>query len=291
MIRRTLVSLGVCALTLGATAYAATEPIETVEVTASREKVRREIQSFVHKVTRLEGEFVARWGDPICPMVVGVSDSQSQFIQHRLIEVQDTVRKIRRNPGEKCRPNLFVIITDEADQLIADWKERDPGMFRWKDREGVSHSNGTGAVRTWHNAIVEPDGGGGASAATGTRLNKGIPSGKPSCPTTSRIAAGCWEHITAVVVLVNARATGKVTLAQLADYISVVSLSQIDLSANIGGVDSILQLFAQPPPDVTPAGLTEWDHAFLNGLYRASYSPKDQQRDIEARMVRELVPR
>ena len=94
-----------------------------------------------------------------------------------------------------------------------------------------------------------------------------------------------------MVVLVDARATGKVTLAQLADYISVVSLSQIDLSADLGGVDSILQLFSQPPADVPPAGLTEWDYAFLNGLYRASYSPKDQQRDIEARMVRELAPR
>jgi hypothetical protein len=115
---------------------------------------------------------------------------------------------------------------------------------------------------------------------------------KPGCALSgSRIVADCWEHITAVVVLVDARATGKVTLAQLADYISVVSLSQIDLSADLGGVDSILQLFAQPRPDVPPDGLTEWDYAFLDGLYRASYSPKDQQRDIEARMVRELVPR
>ncbi len=36
--------------------------METVEVTASREKIRREIQTFVHQLTRLEGEFVGRWG-------------------------------------------------------------------------------------------------------------------------------------------------------------------------------------------------------------------------------------
>jgi hypothetical protein len=161
-------------------------------------------------------------------------------------------------------------------------------MFRWKSREGVSRSGGAGPVRTWHNAIVEPADG---SPSTGSRLHTNLPSGKPSCPLSGRIAAGCWEHITAVVVLVDARATGKVTLTQLADFISVVSLSQIDLSADLGGVDSILRLFAQPPPDVPPAGLTEWDYAFLNGLYRASYSPADQQRDIEARMVRELAPR
>jgi len=56
----------------------------------------------------------------------------------------------------------------------------------------------------------------------------------PSCPLNGRIVAGCWEHINAVVVLVDARQTGKVTLTQLADFISVVSLSQIDLSASFG---------------------------------------------------------
>ena len=278
----------ICALSGTVPAHSANDPLETVEVTASREKMRREIQTFVHKVTRLEGEFVGRWGISICPLVVGVSDSQAQFIQHRLIEVQDTVRKQKPDPNSKCRPNLFVIITDEADQVLADWKERDPGMFRWKSREGVSHSGGTGPVRTWHNAIVEPADG---SAGTGSRLLIPKTSGKASCPLLGRIAAGCWEHITAVVVLVDARATGKATLAQLADFISVVSLSQIDLSADLGGIDSILRLFAQPSPEVPPAGLTEWDYAFLNGLDRASYSPADQQRDIEARMVRELVPR
>jgi len=173
--------------------------------------------------------------------------------------------------------------------VLADWKVRDPGMFRWKSREGVSRSGGTGPVRTWHNAIEEASDG---SPSTQNKHYLKMPIDKPGCPLTgSRIVAGCWEHITAVVVLVDARATGKVTLAQLADFISVVSLSQIDLSADLGGIDSILRLFAQPRPEVPPTGLTEWDYAFLNGLYRASYSPVDQQRDIEARMVRELAPR
>jgi hypothetical protein len=287
MVRRRLPSLGVFAVLFCTAAYAATTPLETVEVTASREKLRREIQTFVHKVTRLEGEFVGRWGVPVCPFVAGVSDAQAQFIQHRLVEIQDSVRKMKSDPAVKCRPNLLVIITDDADRLVEDWKVRDPGMFRWKTRDGVSRSGGAGPVRTWHNAIVEPADG---SASTGSRLTKGIPNGKPSCP-GDRISAGCWEHITAVVVLVDAGRTGKVTLTQLTDYISVLSLSQLDLSAELGGVDSILQLFAQPPPDAPPPGLTAWDTAFLNSLYRASYSPRDQQRDIEARMVRELVPR
>jgi hypothetical protein len=180
MILRALLS-GLSSALFAAGAHAANDSLETVEVTASREQMRREIQTFVHKVTRLEGEFVGRWGVFVCPMAVGVSDAQAQFIQRRIIEVQNTVRKKQPKPDAECRPNLFVI--------------------------------------------------------------------------------------------------------------SVVSLAQIDLSADLGGIDSILRLFAQPRPEVPPAGLTEWDYAFLNGLYRASYSPMNQQRDIEARMVRELAPR
>jgi hypothetical protein len=267
MIRKSLWSLGLCAAVFCTTLHAANESLESIEVTASRAQKRLEIRSFVQNVTRRDGELVGRWGIFICPMVVGVSDSQADFIQHRLIEVQNTVRRDRPRPKANCPPNLFVIITDDPDQTIADWTERDPGMFRWKTRKGVSRSAGVGPVRTWHNAILDDAGGDG------------------------KIAAFDWEHITSTVVLVDARATGKVTLAQLADYISVVSMSQIDLTADLGGVDSILRLFAQPPPDVLPTGLSEWDYAFLKGLYRASYSPKDQQRDIEARMVRQLVPR
>lgn len=299
MIRRLLLS-GVTAALFCFSAHAANEPLDTVVVTATREQVRREILTFVHKVTRLEGEFVGRWGEFVCPMAVGVSDEQAQFIQRRIVEVQNTVRKKKPKEGAACQPNVFIIISDEVDEVLADWKERDPGMFRWKSREGVSRSSGTGPVRTWHNAILTvsdvgavvsnptlPQVAGNARVSTGSRLNISA----PSCPLNGRIAAGCWEHINAVVVLVDASATGKVTLAQLADYISVVSLSQIDLSADLGGIDSILRLFAQPRPEVLPSGITEWDYAFLRGLYRVSYSPANQQRDIAARMVRELAPR
>ena len=301
MIRRVLWS-GVAVALLCAGAQAASDSLETVEVTASREKMRREISTFVHQVTRLEGEFVGRWGGLVCPMAVGVSDAQAYFIESRLVEVQNQVRKRKEKVDPRCAPNTFNIISDEADQVLADWKERDPGMFRWKTREGVSRSGGTGPVRTWHNAILTASDGRAVNDAsmlsgmgnpansqvtTGSRLNIS----KPSCPTNSRLVAGCWEHINAVVVLVDARQTGKVNLAQLADFISVVTLSQIDLSANFGGADTILKLFAQPRPDVPPAGITEWDYAFLRGLYRASYSPANQQRDIAARMVRDLAPR
>ena len=58
MLRKALFS-GLMAALIGTPAFAANDPLETVEVTASREQVRDEAQSFVSKVTRLDGELVA----------------------------------------------------------------------------------------------------------------------------------------------------------------------------------------------------------------------------------------
>ena len=46
-----------------APAHAANESLETVEVQGSREAVRRDVQTFVSSVTRLDGELVGRWSN------------------------------------------------------------------------------------------------------------------------------------------------------------------------------------------------------------------------------------
>jgi hypothetical protein len=143
-------------------------------------------------------------------------------------------------------------------------------------------------VRIWHNAILlRSDDGpwvyqniGPAHAVKQGRLKD------------SRIVASAKEAIVTVVVLIDAKKIGKVTLAQTADYIAMVSLSQVDLGADVGSTNTILNLFSDAQNSTPPAGLTEWDAAFLNALYRVGYySPMHQRMDVSARMSRELAPR
>jgi hypothetical protein len=268
--------------------HAASDPLETVEVTGSRAQVRKQVEVFVSEVTRADGELIGRWHDRVCPLAVGMSDAQAQFVRQRLVEVQDRARKLKTDPTKACKPNLFVIVTDEPDQVLAQWKERDPGMFRWKTREGVSRYAGNGPVRVWHNATEQPSDGSPLTNAGADGMPQGIPRGKLI---DSRIQASAAENIQAVVVLVDARGTHGMTLTQLSDYIAMVSLAKIDLNAQVVGIDTILQLFAEPRPANQPQALTQWDYAFLNGLYRTSYTPMHQRMDLRARMVRELAPR
>src|SRR4051812_10924316 len=98
-----------------------TQPLETIEVRGSLAEVRKQVQAFVTEVTRKEGDLIGRWDKRICPMIAGVSDDQVAFIRHRLIEVEAEARKRAVDEGKACQPNLFIIITDEPEQVLDDW--------------------------------------------------------------------------------------------------------------------------------------------------------------------------
>jgi hypothetical protein len=265
--RASVAAIALSLLTSGLTLAAeANQPIETIEVKGSRAEVRKQVQTFVTAVTRKEGKLIGRWEKPICPMIVGVSDDQAAFIRHRLLEIEAEARKRAIDESRACRPNLFVILTDETQQVLDGWKARDPKMFRWKTREGITRSMGEGPVRTWHNAVEVATGG------------------------DDRVVSSASEFIENVVVLVDATRTSGISLAQLADYLVLVSLSQIDASAEVPGVQSMLQLFGATTQSA-PVSLTEWDRALLHALYRTSYPPAHQRMDLMARMTRELAPR
>jgi len=78
-----------------------------------------------------------------------------------------------------------------------------------------------------------------------------------------------------------------VTLGQLADYVSLVGLADIDLDADGAGAPTILRLFHDPNP---PQELTPWDRALLYSLYNTSQSGKLQMTDMEVSMVERIAP-
>jgi len=80
------------------------------------------------------------------------------------------------------------------------------------------------------------------------------------------------------------------SIGQLADYVAMVSLARIDPRADLATTSTILRLFAPSGSDTAPSGLTDWDQAFLKGLYK-SYDPVLRQRaSIATSMARVLVP-
>jgi hypothetical protein len=76
--------------------------------------------------------------------------------------------------------------------------------------------------------------------------------------------------------------------AALADYVSLVSLTQLDPNADTSHYPTILNLFSEPG---APRSMTEWDVAYLHGVYsmtRDAASAVEQQGQIAHRMNSEL---
>ncbi len=273
--------------------------LDTIRVEASRAALRKEISSFVSAVTRLDGELISRWSKdtPICPLVIADNPAIGEFIRKRLLEIAAQV-PIRAETDPKCLANLFVIVSEQAPEFAAKWEKGAnweklddgnprPGRARWKPRPGATRSAESLPVRTWHNMRIEQSDG---APMLSVSLTPGIREARSAKDLGSRITSNVAENLTGVVVLVDTRAAAGVTVTQLADYIAMTSFAKPDLEADLANTDSILQLFAVEPAN-RPPGLTEWDHAFLRGLYRISFTPKHQRMSIATRMVGELAPR
>ncbi len=93
------------------------------------------------------------------------------------------------------------------------------------------------------------------------------------------------EALFKVIVIIDMNEIGSVNTTQLADYVSMVSLAQIDASADTTGFDTVLNLFSGGFAE----GLTEWDRSYLAALY----APRAQRRSVsaQAEAVAEVMTR
>jgi hypothetical protein len=269
----------------GAQAAEPEPTIDTVEVTAQREKLRQAIVAFVSNITRWDGENVARWRKPICLSVAGATSEQSEFIRARVLDVAASVRA-PFSDDRKCDANLLVILTDEPQQMWAAWRERHPKMFLGESPENLRRIVETKRpVITWQNATL--------NNSDGTPPNH-LGSHQQWRLVDSHIRSSVSEDVFSAIVVVNTAATGTATFGQLADYIAMVSLARIDPrldpDADLAGTPTILRLFGQSAEGV-PSKLTAWDQAFLKGLYRSRDAVLLRHRnDIALSMRDDLTP-
>jgi hypothetical protein len=93
-----------------------------------------------------------------------------------------------------------------------------------------------------------------------------------------------------VFVIADQKRLQGVTRGQFADYVAMVSLSRLKPGPSLGDAPTILKLF-DGAPQAAPAGMTDWDRAFLKSLYSTEQKSKLQRSQIAREMVREIVPR
>lgn len=251
-------------------------------------------------------EQLTRFENRVCPGVVGMNTRQAQFLVDRISQRALELELQIGRPD--CKANILVIVSREPGgvaRALAD--ENQYFMANYGVQENLN-TRGTEAlrdfvettrpVRWWHVSQTQTADGDvlghtnpyGEPRSIGDQEFRGVEVARPSINDFGRLTRPTLQAVRNVVVVVDATRVGQVRLDALADYIAMVSFAQTDPSANTYGYDTILNLFSDPSSG--EAGLTDWDLAYLQGVYSGAGNQLNadwQNRTIARRMRDEIV--
>jgi hypothetical protein len=273
-------ALGVFWLCVKLSHAEAEPPLPEVTVEAQRTEFAERVNSYVRGITRNPGatdqESLARWNTPICLLARGLSAEDAGGLLSRLSEIISAAGAPLQH--EPCKPNFIVVMTAEPERLLDGWYAREPHLFRDASRLEIRHflDSPSNPIRVWRNI--------NRGRVATTKSGHFAPStlGADSSPLATTASLDFYS----IFAIIDSRRLGRVSGEQLAAYLAMAGLSNADLAADLGGVPSILRLFAAAPP---PDGLSRWDDAYLTALYHSNPASKSQRIDIAARMVKEVA--
>ena len=233
------------------------------------------IRDFVDNVADpVPGRNLSRWNDPVCVGVVNLNRELSQYLIDRISDVATDLGIKAGEPG--CKANVHIVATDQpretASQFMTD-RRRDliPNVTGATNRSGRSHfTDSDAAIRWWYLSEV-------IITETGQRAFR-MPGQDPlgsvdgneiiTVPVFgSRLISPYSDSLRQVYIIIDPTRLSHLNSLQLADYLAVVSLAQISPTANTEAFNSILNVVDDR--DAAPS-LTQWDLAYLGGLYSAS---------------------
>jgi len=255
--------------------------VEGVVVAPSDKSPRQRAHGFVNGIVAQRPQrSLIRWRQPICPLVAGLPPDEGEYILARLSEV---AREARAPLGDRdCRPNLYVVVSDEPQRLLELWRRHDRNLFAAGPPATIARFVQTERpVRVWHNWRYEhPDG----RPAPPEADDFGAPTFRFS--KASRLSLNAVRNAGVAIVVVDARELNGVTQTQLADYVAMSAFTELRPELALGDGPTILSLFEENRE--APPGLSAWDKAFLRGLYGTDSGSVTQRAEIAGRVLRDV---
>ena len=258
--------------------------LEDVEVTGRR--LDTMIRSFIDEVAAPNNNRgLARWSGGLCVGAANLSNDAAQYLVDRVSTVAEDLGLRAGAPG--CAPNILIVATDDPQALAQDMIDKSPRAFRMggagMDRGGAQLRGFVQSdlpVRWWQVSMP-------VDSQTGKRATRLPSDGHDATGTgsvfnyapvintssASRLTTQIQDNLFRTVIMVDVTKTDRVSIDQLADYIAMVSFAQIDPTADTSRYTSILNLFSAP--QAAASGLTDWDKAYLGGLYDAQRTQKN----------------
>ena len=247
---------------------------DAIVVEGQRRPTQKEALRTVTDLTMIVESQIARFHDPVCPMVLGMERSAAAVVENR---IRTTAKEVGASVSDgKCDANLIVFVTSDGPGLIGDLQKRRPRWFENVPAAEVRRALRDEPVRGWSATSVRNDKGESASGSAVTDADsfKGFVSSNSNWKApvlrvseASILHNASRHHIDGSVIIVDADAIEGFTLRQLGDYAAMRGLAKVRLPEDPRKLGSILSMFDRPR-DVAPRELTAFDRNYLRGLYQ-----------------------
>ncbi len=264
---------GVVAMTmLMAGVKAAQVPSEAIVVTGTRRSaavLRAQATAYV-RVTGIAAGAIpaARWLEPVCPRVIGLTDEATRAVDAKLRQVAADAH-VPVEPAA-CRANIAVVFALDGGAVVRRIISRSPRRLTGVPPAIVAAlSHGPAPIRWWYaTEIRDKD---GVAATATSPLGLGFGGMNPDNEelsfvqheSSSLISTGDVRALRSATIIVDVTRTTGLPLAAVASYAAMVALAELRLGA--APADSVLHMFAGGAALRSPS---TWDMALLRALYR-----------------------
>lgn len=281
--------------------------------TKSREVLDKFAKAF-SAPTKLTGK-IARWETAICPAATGQKPAFTAFITARVKAIAMAVGA-PVSELESCTPNIQIIFTTAPQELLDQVRKDDPDYLGYAETSALREKLATVSqpIQAWYEtATIDLDGNRRIDSAR--RLGNGIamsnftgfampsshgvnrdpiylPDATYARVTGNHIDDGARSGFNHIVIVVDTKKLAGHDFVPLADYIAMLALTQLNSLDTCQQLPSIVSIMA-PNCDQKVEGLTEFDFAYLKGLYQMSAERKllFEQNDIGDAMEETLAKR
>ena len=262
-----------------ATGLATDSPIVVTGTRLTPEEARARAIEFVRGTGIASGERpVARWVDPVCIEVIGLSDRHAGVVKSRLERIAG-VAGIPVARG-RCQNNLAVVFTGDGGAVVREVERRAPRRLEEVRGETRTRLLESGIpIRWWYttqprsrhgirDSTNEPGWAAGAEDSPAAGGGSILPASVPNLYhyNSSIVSTQAVRALVSASVVVDVNALREpLPLDAIAAYVAMVAFAEMrenDFSTPV----SILGMFEDSP--TAPRGLTDWDLAFLRALYR-----------------------
>jgi hypothetical protein len=273
--------------------------IENVIVTAPKQRPERALDNFIiaHAAPApgLAGK-IARWRVGVCPITIGMSDKFNLFINQRIIRVA-MMAGAPLDAHEPCRPNVAVLATPRAQELLDFVRARRPSLLGFPYRARAERAAAMRRpIQAWYATATEDFFGlitadlGLGDHGYGVMSTTGEPAGMNASGNRA-IGDGVKSEFTTAVIIVDSSRIAGSQIGALADYIAMLALSQAPSYDSCQDIPTITNLMAGDcGGERKPASLTDIDLDYLRGLYHmdAGRSYMLERGSIAYEMKKEL---